>query len=128
MELSGVECRGTERDGVATLDRLAFGAFGGAIQAKGRVDHTGDVPAFSFQGTVRALDVGQALAARVPEMAERFDGRLDGDLTVSGRPATRCRSGARSRAWATSRSGTGACTTSASRRRCSRAWPAWVAS
>jgi len=85
VELTGLECAGTEHDGVAALDRLAFTVFGGTIEAKGRVDHTGDGPAFSFQSTVRGLDVAQALAARVPEMAERFDGRLDGDLTVSGK-------------------------------------------
>ena len=84
LELTGLECAGTERDGVATLDRLAFTAFGGAIDAKGHVDHTGDAPSFSFQTTVRGLDMAQALAARVPEMAERFQGRLDGDLTMSG--------------------------------------------
>src|SRR5262249_2870506 len=56
-----------------------------AIDAKGRVDHTGDERSFSFQSTVHGVDMAQALAARVPEMAERFDGRLDGDLTVSGK-------------------------------------------
>jgi hypothetical protein len=85
FELTGVECAGAEREGVAALDRLTFGVFGGTIDAKGRVDHTGDAPSFSFQSTVRGLDMAQALAARVPEMAERFDGRLDGDLTVSGK-------------------------------------------
>jgi hypothetical protein len=85
VELTRFECAGSEQDGVAPLDRLAFTVFGGAIEAKGRVDHTGDAPSFSFQGTVRGLDVTQALAARVPEMAERFDGRLDAGLTVSGR-------------------------------------------
>jgi hypothetical protein len=85
LELTDLECTATERDGVAMLDRLAFAVFGGAIDAKGRVDHTGDAPSFSFQSTVRGLNMAQALAARVPEMAERFEGRLDGDLTVSGR-------------------------------------------
>src|SRR5262249_13617479 len=85
LALTGMECAGTEQDGVATLDRLAFTVFGGAIEAKGRVDHTGAAPSFSVETAVRGLDMAQALAARVPEMAERFGGGLDGDLTLSGK-------------------------------------------
>jgi hypothetical protein len=59
LELTGFECAGTERDGVATLDRLAFTVFGGAIAAKGRVDHTGDAPVVLVPGRCAASTWGR---------------------------------------------------------------------
>ena len=84
VELSGVDVTATERDGIATLERLAFRVFGGTIEGKGRVDHKAATPAFAFETAVHGLDVSQAMAARVPDMAGRFEGRLEGNVVVSG--------------------------------------------
>ena len=72
----------TESDGVATLDQLAFKVFGGTVEGKGRIDHTGPNPACAFETTVRNMDVSQALAARAPDLAARFEGRLDGEWSL----------------------------------------------
>jgi hypothetical protein len=77
------EASATEDGGVATLTRLAFKVFGGTVEGKGRIDHTGPVPTCAFDTTVRGLDVSQALAARAPDTAKRFDGRLDADWSLA---------------------------------------------
>ncbi len=81
--VSNLDVRVAEVDGTATLEKLGFGVFDGTIAGSGKVVHTG-APAFSFDTAVRGVDVSKALATRSPEVAERFTGRLDGDLTLGG--------------------------------------------
>ena len=84
IEVSRFEATVGEQDGVATLERLAFQVFGGTIEGKGRVDHTGASPRFAFESNLRGLNVSQALATRAPDLAHRFAGRLDGTVSMSG--------------------------------------------
>jgi hypothetical protein len=84
VELSALEVTATERDGVATLERMAFGVFGGTVVGNARVDHTGATPTFAAETHVRGVDVARALAVRSPDLAARFEGRLDADCAVSG--------------------------------------------
>lgn len=83
-ELTALEMTGTERDGVATLERMAFRVFGGSVEGGGRVEHAGPTPSFAADLHVRDVDVALALAARQSELATRVQGRLDADCTVSG--------------------------------------------
>jgi hypothetical protein len=82
--LSALDVSAVEADGVATLERLGFGLFGGTITGKGRVAHGGPAPVFSMEAAIRAMDVSQALATRAPDMANRFSGRLDADCSMGG--------------------------------------------
>jgi hypothetical protein len=84
VELTGFEASAAEADGVTTLERLAFRALGGAIEGTGRVDRTGAAARFGFETTVRDLDVSRALASRAPDLAARYEGRLDGTISLSG--------------------------------------------
>jgi uncharacterized protein involved in outer membrane biogenesis len=84
VDLAAVDLIASERDGVATLERMAFGVFGGSVQGNGRVDHSGATPAFAAEMHVRGVDVSQALAARESDLAARFEGHLDADCSVSG--------------------------------------------
>jgi AsmA protein len=84
VELTNLDVVVAERDGVAMLDRLAFGVFGGTIAGRARVDHSRTPPAFLFETTVRDMDVSQAMAKRAPAMAARFQGRLDADCSIGG--------------------------------------------
>ncbi len=84
VELTNVDLVVAERDGITTLDRLAFGVFAGTIAGRGRVDHSRTPAAFLFETTVRGMDVSQAMAKRAPAMAERFHGRLDADCSIGG--------------------------------------------
>lgn len=83
VTIANLEVSLAEEDGAATLEKLAFGVFDGTIVGRGRVVHVG-APTFSFESVVRGVDVSKALQARAPETAERFTGRLDADLSVSG--------------------------------------------
>jgi hypothetical protein len=84
VELTDLAVTASENDGVATLDRLAFVVFGGRIEGAGRVDHSGANPLFAMETHVRGVDVSQALATRAPDMAAKFQGRLDADARISG--------------------------------------------
>lgn len=81
--VSNIEVTAAEQDGIATLEKLAFGIFDGTISGKGKVAHTG-APEFSFENAVRGVDISKALAGRSPEMAERFTGRVDADVSIAG--------------------------------------------
>ena len=84
VELTNLDVVVAERDGIAVLERLAFGIFAGTIAGKGRIDHSRTPPAFLFETTVRGMDVSQAMKKRAPATAERFQGRLDADWSVAG--------------------------------------------
>jgi AsmA protein len=84
VDLTTIDLVASEREGVATLERMAFGVFGGTVQGNGRVDHSGATPTFAAEAHVRGVDVSRALAARESDLAARFEGHLDADCSVSG--------------------------------------------
>src|SRR5262249_23580697 len=84
VEVTALDLTAGEHDGTAVLDRLAFSVFGGTVEGKGRVDHSGTSPAFTLETKVRNVDVAQALAVRAPDMGGRFEGRLDADSSIAG--------------------------------------------
>jgi hypothetical protein len=83
-EITGLELAVVDRARVATLERVALGVFGGTVAGHGRIDHAASPPRYAIETTVRDMDVSAALAPRVPELAARFEGRLDADWSIAG--------------------------------------------
>ena len=72
-------------DGVATLDRLEFRAFGGTYRGSGTYDRQApDNPTFSFLSTVRALRLQPLLESQSVAAAQQIEGTLYTELALRG--------------------------------------------
>lgn len=71
-------------DRVATIESLTVGAFGGALNAKGRYDMRDATPTFAATTNVKGMDVTQMARAFAPESKQNVRGALDMDLDVTG--------------------------------------------
>lgn len=72
------------------LEDVRIEGFGGTMRATGRLDARDPArPRAVAEGTAHGLSAGKLLAAVVPDVAERIQGRLDGEFAVSVTGRTR---------------------------------------
>ncbi len=75
------------RDKVAILKPLAFRLAGGALNGEARLDNTGKAPSIALRGTMRGVELREALA--LLEVGESGQGKIDIDAdlrSVGGSP------------------------------------------